>query len=102
MGVAEAYRASNTNSDISYPGGSFDPMGMADDPEQFTVLKMKEPKNGRLAMFSMLGYCIQGMVTRQGPVENWASHIADPSSANLFAYTSDLTMFASAGDKLAV
>ena len=52
-------------------------------------------------MFSMLGYYVQGVVTRQGPVENWSTHIADPTSANLFAYTSDLAMFASAGDKLA-
>ena len=101
MGSAEAYRASNTNSDISYPGGSFDPMGMSDDPNALAELKVKELKNGRLAMFSMLGYYVQGLVTRQGPVENWASHIADPTSANLFAYTSDLAMFASAGDKLA-
>ena len=52
--------------------------------------------------WKVLGYYVQGLVTRQGPVENWASHIADPNSANVFAYTSDLTMFASAGDKLAV
>ena len=101
MGGAEAYRASNTNSDISYPGGSFDPMGMSDDPNALAELKVKELKNGRLAMFSMLGYYVQGLVTRQGPVENWASHIADPTSANLFAYTSDLAMLTSAGDKLA-
>ena len=49
----------------------------------------------------MLGYYVQGLVTRQGPAENWASHNADPTSANLFAYTSDLAMFASADDKLA-
>ena len=101
MGGSEAYRASNTNSDISYPGGSFDPMGMADDPNALAELKVKELKNGRLAMLSMLGYYIQGLVNRQRPVENWSTHIADPTSANLFAYTSDLAMFASAGDKLA-
>ena len=51
MGGAEAYRASNTNSDISYPGGSFGPMGMSDDPNALAELKVKELKNGRLAMF---------------------------------------------------
>lgn len=56
----------------------FDPAGM-DSPDR----RVKEVKNGRLAMTAFAGFLVQALVTRASPLDNLSAHLANPMGINI-------------------
>jgi light-harvesting complex I chlorophyll a/b binding protein 4 len=71
--------------DVGYPGGIFDPLGFAKGNLQ--EMKVKEIKNGRLAMLAFIGMTMAAQVTGKGPLGALAEHLADPMNTSIFSKT---------------
>lgn len=61
-----------------YPGGRyFDFLGLSKGPK-YPEYKVKEIKNGRLAMVALVGFVFQYYATGKGPIDNLLDHVANP------------------------
>jgi light-harvesting complex I chlorophyll a/b binding protein 1 len=74
MAIAEGRRAEADFNGRVYPGGAFDPAGMSKDAKSFETMKIKEIKNGRLAMVAFVGFICQHAATGKSPLEALAAH----------------------------
>ena len=72
--------------DPAYPGGPFfNLFNLGKDEAALADLKLKEIKNGRLAMIAMFGYGAQAVLTGVGPYQNLADHVTSAGSANILS-----------------
>lgn len=68
----------------AYPGGPiFNILGLGKTETEMNDLKLKEIKNGRLAMLAMWGYGAQAVLTGESPIQNLIDHLSDPVNNNI-------------------
>lgn len=74
------FEASFTSKDTGYPGGLFDPLNLSKG--NLDDLKLKEIKNGRLAMVAFLGFAAGHAATGLSPVDALLKHLENPWGEN--------------------
>eukprot|EP00879_Flechtneria_rotunda_P000678 GHRR01000793.1.p1 GENE.GHRR01000793.1~~GHRR01000793.1.p1 ORF type:complete len:284 (+),score=70.63 GHRR01000793.1:91-852(+) len=82
MGVLEAkrYEGWKKTGEAGVLGSfPFDPLNLRSDDT-----RLKELKNGRLAMLAFVGFCSQAAVQGKGPIDCLKDHIADPWNNNIY------------------
>ena len=82
--AAEGARANEADPEKrKYPGGSFDPLGWGKAGAGLEELKLKELKNGRLAMVAFVGFIGQHAATGKSPLAALSEHLANPWANNV-------------------
>merc|ERR1719335_1072260 len=82
MAAVEARRFDESDPEKKlYPG--FDAIGLVKESKEFDSMKVKEIKNGRLAMISFLGFIAQHAATGKSPLTNLRDHLSDPLHINV-------------------
>ena len=81
FGFESAFKGTGDKA-AAYPGGPmFDPLGLGSGPSG-DVMKLREVKNGRLAMLATLGFAAQYAATGKDPLVNLAEHVRNPALVN--------------------